>query len=88
MYDIIIKNAKIIDGTGNPYYRSDVAIKDGKIARIGKGLEGAEQVIDATGLTLTPGFIDSHSHVDRHILTYPEQREKIEQGITTSIAGQ
>ena len=88
MYDIIIKNAKIIDGTGNPCYRSDVAIKDGKIARIGKGLEGAEQVIDATGLTLTPGFIDSHSHVDRHILTYPEQREKIEQGITTSIAGQ
>ena len=88
MYDIIIKNAKIIDGTGNPYYRSDVAIKDGKIARIGKALEGAEQVIDATGLTLTPGFIDSHSHVDRHILTYPEQREKIEQGITTSIAGQ
>ena len=88
MYDLIIKNGKIIDGTGSPCFRADVAIKDGKIAKIGRGLEGASKIIDADGLTVTPGFIDSHSHSDSNILTYPEQIEKIEQGITTSIAGQ
>ena len=70
MYDILIKNAKIADGSGNPMYHADLAVKDGKIARIARGLEGAKEIIDATGLTLTPGFIDSHSHVDRHVLTY------------------
>ena len=88
MYDLIIKNGKIIDGTGSPCFRADVAIKDGKIVKTGRGLEGALKIIDADGLTVTPGFIDSHSHSDSNILTYPEQTEKIEQGITTSIAGQ
>ena len=88
MYDLIIKNGKIIDGTGSPYYRADVAVKDGKIARIGKDLGDAERVIDASGLTVTPGFIDSHSHADSALLTYPELIEKVEQGITTSITGQ
>ena len=88
MYDLIIKNGFIVDGTGMPSYRSDIAIQDGKIARIGRGLSDARTVIDATGLTVTPGFIDSHSHSDSTVLTYPDQREKIEQGITTSIAGQ
>ena len=88
MYDLIIKNGKIIDGTGSPYYRSDIAIKDGKIAKIGKNLEDAEKIIDAKGLTVTPGFIDSHSHSDSSLLTFPDLKEKIEQGITTSVAGQ
>ncbi len=88
MYDIIIKNGKIIDGTGSPYFRCDIAIKDGKIVKVARGLDGAKEIIDAEGLTVTPGFIDSHSHSDRNILTYPDQIEKIEQGITTSIAGQ
>ena len=88
MYDLIIKNGKIIDGTGSPYFRSDVAIKDGKIVRIGKGLTGAEQVIDAKGLTVTPGFIDSHSHSDNALIGHPDTIEKLEQGITTAVAGQ
>jgi len=88
MYDLIIKNGKILDGTGSPVFRADIAIKDGKIARIGRGLTDAAQVIDASGLTVTPGFIDSHSHSDSSILTESTQREKIEQGITTSIGGQ
>ena len=87
MYDLIIQNGTVIDGTGTPGFFADVAIKDGKIALIGKGLTGAARVIDATGLTVTPGFIDSHSHNDLMILSYPEQREKIEQGITTAIGG-
>ena len=90
MYDMIIKNGKIVDGSGMPAYLADIAIRDGKIARIGKGLVGGEstKIIDAKGLTVTPGFIDSHSHSDRAVLTFPDQIEKIEQGITTSIAGQ
>ena len=88
MYDLLIKNGQIIDGTGSPSYFADVAIKDGKIAKIGKGLADAKEIIDAKGLTITPGFIDSHSHSDARICDYPEMVEKIEQGITTSIGGQ
>ena len=88
MYDLIIKNGKIIDGTGSPYFRADIGIKEGKIVKIAKNLTGAKEVIDAKGLTVTPGFIDSHSHNDNALLTYPDLKEKIEQGITTSIAGQ
>ena len=87
-FDLIIRNGKIIDGTGSPFFWADIAIKNGKIARIGKGLDDAHKIIDAHGLVVTPGFIDSHSHADNAILTYPDQMEKIEQGITTSIGGQ
>lgn len=88
MYDLIIKNGKIIDGTGSPFLWADIAIKDGKIALIGKGLVGTSNIIDAKGLVVTPGFIDSHSHADNAILDHSDQIEKIEQGITTSIGGQ
>lgn len=88
MYDLVIKNGKIIDGTANPYYRADIAVKDGKIMKIGKAIEGGARVIDASGLTVTPGFIDSHSHSDSAVEAYPEMIEKVEQGITTSIGGQ
>lgn len=87
MYDLIIKNGKIIDGTGSPHFLADIAISNGKIVCIGKGLSGAKKVIDASSLTVTPGFIDSHSHSDMTLLDYPEQVEKIEQGITLSVAG-
>ena len=88
MYDLIIKNGRIIDGTGSPAYHADVAVKDGKIARIARGLAGAEQTIDASGLAVTPGFIDSHSHSDNALISSPDQKSKIEQGITTSVGGQ
>jgi len=88
MYDFVIKNGSIIDGSGGPAYWSDLAIKDGKIARIAKNITGGKETIDATGLTVTPGFIDSHSHSDSSVLTFPDQVEKAEQGITTSVGGQ
>ena len=89
MYDLIIKNGQIIDGTASPAYHSDIAIKNGKIARIAHIIkEEAREVIDAKGLTITPGFIDSHSHSDNAVFDYPDMVEKIEQGITTSVAGQ
>ena len=89
MFDLLIKNGRIIDGTGSPSYLADVAIKDGKIVKVKKGIKGeAKQTLDAQGLVVTPGFIDSHGHNDSAIFTFPDQREKIEQGITTTIAGQ
>lgn len=88
MYDILIKNAWVLDGTGREGFRSDVAISDGKIVKVDQGLSGAATVIDATGLTLTPGFIDSHSHSDLSILVDRDQPDAVEQGITFSVTGQ
>ena len=88
MFDLLIQNGMILDGTGCDGFVADIGIRDGKIVAIDTGLSDAKQVIDATGLTVTPGFIDSHTHSDSDTLTYPLQAEKAEQGITTSIAGQ
>lgn len=88
MYDLLIQNGKVYDGSGAEGFRADVAVLNGKIAAIGENLGQAARVIDATGLAVTPGFIDSHSHADTGVLAFPLQREKVEQGITTSIAGQ
>lgn len=89
MYDILIKNGKVIDGTGSPALPNQVAVKDGKIVKIARKIEGeAKTVIDAAGKVITPGFIDSHSHSDRQYFTCPQQTEKVEQGITTVIGGQ
>lgn len=89
MYDIVIQNGTLLDGTGGPGLRADLAVKDGKIARIARKIdaEGA-RVIDAAGMVVTPGFIDSHSHSDKEFFTCPAQTEKVEQGITTSVSGQ
>ena len=87
MYDLIIKNGRITDGVLTPEYIADIGIKDGKIVKIATGIDNASKIIDATGLTVTPGFIDSHSHADSTILTYPDQKEKLEQGITTVVSG-
>ena len=88
MFDLLIKNGMILDGTGCDGYQADIGIRDGKILSVDTGLSGAKQVIDADGLTVTPGFIDSHSHSDGSTLAYPLQAEKAEQGITTAVAGQ
>lgn len=88
MYTLLIKNATVLDGTGAPPFVADVGIENGKITKIGRGLAGAATEIDATGLTLAPGFIDSHSHSDRAVETFPQQSEKLLQGITFSITGQ
>lgn len=86
MYDILIRGASIIDGTGAPAFRGDVAVKDGKLVMNPNG--PAKEVIDATGLTLCPGFIDAHSHGDGPLGTEVGQLCKTSQGITTELAGQ
>ncbi len=89
MYDVLIRNGSIVDGTGNPWYRADIGVKDGSIVAIGR-IEGkAERVIDAQGLYVAPGFIDVHCHADFTVLDPRNPRDfKLRQGITTECAGQ
>ncbi|MFG6114792.1 amidohydrolase family protein [Halobacillus sp. MO56] len=89
MYDLLIRNGKIIDGTGSPWYYGDIAIENGKIARIGKldDVEAAE-VIDANHQIVSPGFIDMHTHSDLVIIDETLIEAKVRQGITTDLLGQ
>jgi N-acyl-D-amino-acid deacylase len=88
MYELVIKNGKIIDGTGNPWVAADVAVASGKIVRIGQlGDAGADRIIDAGGNFVCPGFVDGHSHSDLLILDNPLAEQKIMQGITTENMG-
>lgn len=90
MYDIIIKNGTIIDGTGRPMFAGDVGIKEGKIKEIGDlKNEAGLNVIDARGLYVVPGFIDVNNHSDTYwrIFANPELPSLVYQGITTIIGG-
>jgi N-acyl-D-amino-acid deacylase len=85
----LITNVEIIDGSGSPAFAADVRINDGLIADIGE-LErcDGETVVDGDGQTLTPGFIDTHTHADTLIFEQPDALAAVAQGITTAIAGQ
>ncbi|UCH58109.1 MAG: D-aminoacylase [Candidatus Bathyarchaeota archaeon] len=88
MFDLVIRNCRILDGTGNPWQRGDIGVSGGKIEKIGLiGNEG-DRVIDASGLMVAPGFIDTHSHSDLMLMAEPEAPQKVMQGITTEIVGQ
>lgn len=88
-YDIIIRNARIIDGSGTPSFEGVVAINGERIAAIGRDIPGnlAKEVVDADGRILAPGFIDAHGHSEISLLANPSATGKISQGITTEIAG-
>jgi N-acyl-D-aspartate/D-glutamate deacylase len=87
-FDIIIKGGRVIDGSGNPWYNADVGIIDERIIRIGN-LDGAsaDQTIDATGLTVSPGFIDPHTHALQGIFDVPNAESALLQGVTTLTEG-
>ncbi|MFZ2300149.1 MAG: D-aminoacylase [Candidatus Moraniibacteriota bacterium] len=90
MYDIIIKNGTVVDGSGRPMYRADVAVRDGRIAAIGDLPRAhAERVIDATGQYVAPGFVDVNNHSDTYwrLLAYPQLESLLYQGVTTIIGG-
>ena len=88
-YDFIIKNGRIIDGTGNPWVSGDIAIRGARIARIEK-LDGtrAKRVIDAHGLVVSPGFIDMLGQSEMALLIDNRAISKLSQGITTEITGE
>lgn len=90
----LIRNGFIADGSGKPGYKADVLLNDGIIEKIAQTIDAASadaegaQVIDAEGLVVAPGFIDTHSHSDLRVLVEPEVAPKVMQGITTEILGQ
>ena len=87
-FDLIIRNAQILDGSGEPAVSADIAIHAGKIAAIGSlATDSSLATLDASGLVLAPGFIDVHTHDDLQVIRAPEMLPKISQGITTVIVG-
>src|SRR3989454_4513654 len=87
-YDLVIRNATVIDGTRAPRYQADIGVLGGKIAAIGKlDAATAHLEIDASNKVASPGFIDSHTHDDRLMLSAPDMAPKVSQGVTTVIAG-
>jgi N-acyl-D-amino-acid deacylase len=86
--DILITNGKIIDGTGNNWYYGNIAVKDGKIFKIGRDVKlTAKKTIDATGLIIAPGFIDVHTHLEGDEKSDPNATNFILDGVTTCITG-
>ena len=88
-FELIIEKGRVIDGTGNPWFRADVAIRGGKIAAIGDlSKADAARRIDASGLAVSPGFIDMHSHASWKLLVDGRAASKITQGVTMEIEGE
>jgi len=67
MYDVVIRNGLVLDGSGGEPYKADVAVTDGRIAALGANLGPAKEEIDAKGLLVTPGFVDVHTHYDGQV---------------------
>lgn len=87
-FDLVIRGGRIVDGTGNPWFNGDVAIKDDRIVAIGRISGTADREIDASGLVVAPGFVDIHSHSDFLLLEDGHAQSKIRQGVTTEILGE
>jgi dihydroorotase/N-acyl-D-amino-acid deacylase len=88
-YDLLIVNGYVLDGSGSPWFEGSIAVKDGRIAAVGRFPNAtAQRVIDARGLTVAPGFIDLHSHSDFTLLVDGKAESKIRQGVTTEILGE
>lgn len=91
--DLLIRNARVVDGTGSPWFVSDVAINEGRISRVGRNLDiDADQVIDAAGKVLSPGFIDVHTHVESSdnregLMNLPRADNYLLDGVTTIVTG-
>ena len=87
-YDLLIKNARVVDGSGEPSFSADVAVHQGKIAGVGKTSAAAKRTIDAGGRVVAPGFIDHHTHFDPQALWDPYCGSSVQNGHTTILVGQ
>src|SRR3954449_11542866 len=87
MFDLVIRNGTVIDGSGQPRKVADVAVQDGKIAAVGPKLGAAKREIDAGGLLVTPGFVDIHTHYDGQATWDPYVTPSSWHGVTTAVFG-
>ncbi len=89
-YDVVIRGGRVVDGTGNPWFDADVAIRGDRIAAIGRLGDDvpARRIIDARGLVVAPGFVDMHSHSDMLLLRDGDAQSKVRDGVTTEILGE
>ncbi len=88
MFDLLIKNGTVVDGTGKRRFVSDIGVKEGLIADIGSlKHRNAKRIIDVNGLIVSPGFIDCHTHSDLSVLHDPARLPKVSQGVTTEVVG-
>src|SRR6185437_1589528 len=89
VYDLVIRHGKIVDGSGNPWFYGDVAIRGNRLVAVGRVPAGtARREINAKGLVVAPGFIDMHSHSDYVLLEDGRAESKIRQGVTTEVLGE
>ncbi|WP_329099349.1 N-acyl-D-amino-acid deacylase family protein [Streptomyces sp. NBC_01439] len=86
--DLVIRGARVVDGTGGPSYTADVGVHEGRIAEIGRLPGGGRRTLDARGLALAPGFVDMHAHSDLALLRDPDHSAKAAQGVTLEVLGQ
>jgi len=87
MLDFLLTNARILDGTGNPWFHGNIGIKDQRIIQIGNFQAQAAETLNIEGNIVCPGFIDIHSHSDLKLLSFPRAQNKIQQGVTTEVTG-
>src|SRR5687767_7981563 len=89
MLDVLIRGGKVVDGTGNPWFRADVGVQGDRIVALGRlANEEARRTIDADGLCVSPGFVDMHTHSDLTLLGEPTWECKLMQGVTLEVLGQ
>jgi len=86
-YDLLIKNGTVVDGSGLPRFRADVAVRHGRITAVGRIREGAREVIDADGQVVTPGFVDGHTHMDAQVFWDPLGTCSCWHGVTSVVMG-
>lgn len=87
MHDVVIRGGNIVDGTGKPAFRGDVAIAGGRIAAVGEDVGGAKQVVDADGLLVTPAWVDVHTHYDGQVAWDEQMTPSLWHGVSTVVMG-
>ncbi len=89
IYDLVIRNGRIVDGTGNPWFAGEVAVKAGRIAAVGRvSAAPSARTLDAAGLVVSPGFIDLHTHSDLALIADGSAQSKVRQGVTLDVLGE
>ena len=87
MFDLVVRNGQLVDGSGTEPFVADVGITGDRIVEVGRGLGPAHRVIEADGLLVTPGFVDPHTHYDGQLLWDPVLTPSANHGVTTVVAG-